>query len=254
MKRSFLFIELALLCSLVTLFSCHSTPPRQPDTPPGALYTDSLVWKQHLSEKQFQEAAFDYVERDSNLPDVLIMGNSISIGYTPYVREALTKEANVYRIFENSRDLKKARNQLDKWLAGDGWEVIHFNWGLHDLKYLKDGKLDSEGEQNISPEEYRELLTDLVQRLTATKANLIWATTSYIPEGALGRVRGEEEVYNQIAAEVMAQYPDILIDDQFALTAAHLGEQRERNVHFLPEGMKRQGDQVADHIRQALKQ
>ena len=25
---------------------------------------------------------------------------------------------------------------LDKWLGDGNWDVIHFNWGLHDLKYM----------------------------------------------------------------------------------------------------------------------
>jgi acyl-CoA thioesterase-1 len=251
MKNLNVFVPF-LLAGLCSLIACSTSKKMPADSPPGALYTDSLLWKSALVERDLENPSFAFVERAANLPDVLLMGNSISIGYTPYVREALAGKANVYRLPENGRDVPKALKELPKWLAGDGWEVIHFNWGLHDLKYLKDGKLDMEGEQNISPERYRELLNQLVLELRKTKAQLIWATTSYIPEGSQGRVRGDEVRYNEIAAEVMAQYPDILIDDQYSLTAAHLQEQQPRNVHFLPEGMKRQGEQVAAKIEAAL--
>jgi hypothetical protein len=37
--------------------------------------------------------------------------------------------------------------KLTQWFRGVQWDIIHFSWGLHDVKYWKNGKLDLTGEQ-----------------------------------------------------------------------------------------------------------
>ena len=46
--------------------------------------------------------------------------------------------------------------KVDQWLGSEHWDVIHFNWGLHDLKHLKDGKLDLAGERRFHPRSVQE--------------------------------------------------------------------------------------------------
>lgn len=79
---------------------------------------------------------------DPSLPNVMILGDSISIGYTLQVRKKLSGKANVFRPMKGNRRIncngtKVGVVQLDTWLAGHKWDVIHFNWGLHDLKHVK---------------------------------------------------------------------------------------------------------------------
>ena len=69
------------------------------------------------------------------LPNVLIIGDSISIGYTPKVRKLLEGVANVHAPKVNSRDTRTGLKHLKDWLGTTRWDVIHFNWGLHDLCY-----------------------------------------------------------------------------------------------------------------------
>ena len=61
---------------------------------------------------------------------------------------------------------------IDEWLAVDQWDLIHFNWGLHDM-YLWNYKEDER-----SPAAYEKRLDILVTRLKKTGAKLIWATTT----------------------------------------------------------------------------
>src|SRR5690242_7520015 len=70
------------------------------------------------------------------LPRVLIIGDSISIGYTPYVKEMLAGEADVDRPAENCQGTKNGIGKIDQWLGDTKWDVIHFNFGLHDLKHV----------------------------------------------------------------------------------------------------------------------
>ena len=79
---------------------------------------------------------------DPQLPRILLIGDSISMGYTPLVREAFAGKANVHHPPENCEDTGRGLAHLDDWLGEKKWDVIHFNFGLHDLKYVDDaGKM-----------------------------------------------------------------------------------------------------------------
>jgi len=70
------------------------------------------------------------------LPRVLLIGDSISIGYTVPVRGLMKAKANVHRPRTNCGPTTKGLAEIDAWLGDGKWDVIHFNWGLHDLKYM----------------------------------------------------------------------------------------------------------------------
>ena len=76
----------------------------------------------------------------AGLPRVLLIGDSISIGYTLPTRELLKGKANVHRIPTNGGPTIRGLVQIDSWLGDGKWDVIHFNWGLHDLKFMPHGK------------------------------------------------------------------------------------------------------------------
>ena len=79
-------------------------------------------------------------EINPKLPNVLLIGDSISIGYTRPVRKKLSGVANVFRPNTNCGPTTKGVSELDKWLGDRKWSVIHFNHGLHDLKYMGPNK------------------------------------------------------------------------------------------------------------------
>jgi len=142
---------------------------------------------------------FAPVQDKPGLPRVLLIGDSISIGYTLPVRKLLAGKANVHRAPTNCGPTTRGLAQLDKWLGNGKWNVIHFNWGLHDLKYMDDrGRLVpvEKGHQQVPIEQYAKNLEELVKRLKKTGAKLIWASTTPVPEGATGRVKGDEVRYN----------------------------------------------------------
>jgi hypothetical protein len=115
----------------------------------------------------------------AGLPRVLLIGDSISMGYTLPVRKLLEGKANVHRIPENGGPTRNGMAKIDKWLGTGPWNVIHFNWGIHDLKFMPDGK------RQVESEDYEQNLRALVAKLKATGAKLIWATTTPIPDGEL---------------------------------------------------------------------
>jgi acyl-CoA thioesterase-1 len=210
------------------------------------------AWEAQVGERMRDRPAFAFVEDDPALPRVLLIGDSISIGYTTTVREALAGVANVHRIPANGGDTARGRANLATWLGAGTWDVIHFNWGLHDVKRIRDGKLDVRAARAISPEDYEANLRALVDALKATGATLIWASTTPVPEGAAGRIPGDEVAYNAIAARVMTA-SDVAINDLHAAVAPELARwQRPANVHFLDGGSAHLGARVAEVIRDAL--
>lgn len=203
---------------------------------------------------------------DPALPNVLLIGDSISIGYTRDVRRLLQGQANVYRPMEpggkkpaNCGNTKEGLAGLASWLDDRRWRVIHFNWGLHDLCYRSpESKLYGHrdkvhGVQDVPLPQYRVNLEELVGRLEKTQARLIWASTTVIPPEEAGRFVGDEVKYNHIAAAVMRAH-HIPTDDLYALTRRFPPAmfRRPGDVHYTPAGFEKVAEQVAESVRKYL--
>lgn len=206
--------------------------------------------------KNTRDAVLAPIEDVAGLPRVLLIGDSISMGYTIPTREALKGVANVHRVPTNAASTVVGLENLDKWLATGGadkkWDVIHFNWGLHDLKHYKDGKMVPGNPVWVSLADYEKNLRSLVQRMKKTGAKLIFATTTPVPEGVAGRDPGIEVKYNEAALRVMKE-EGVAVDDLHAFAAAKLAEiQLPKNVHFSTTGSKALAEPVAASIKKAL--
>lgn len=207
---------------------------------------------------------FAAVEDDPALPRVLLIGDSISIGYTLPVREQLAGEANVHRPPVNCGPTTRGLERLEDWLSQSGttdptsWDVIHWNFGLHDLKFVDENNRPStpgEGRHQVSLEDYRRNLDAMAAKLTATGAIVIWRNTTPVPEpGTAMRIPSDVVEYNRVAAEVMAKH-DIAIHDLYSFAKANESEiQRPANVHYTPEGSAQLAEEVAKVIREAIAQ
>ena len=200
------------------------------------------------------------IEDDPSLPRVLLIGDSISIGYTLPVRELLKGKANVHRPPTNCASTRHGLKSLDAWLGDKKWDLIHFNWGLHDLKFVAPGteKLadynDPKNARQVPPEDYEKNLTELVARLKKTGAKLIWRSTTPVPEGAKGRIPGDSAKYNAIARKIM-DANQIAIDDLYAFAKPRLGKiGRKADVHYTSAGSKQLANNVAEAIGEALEE
>ncbi len=220
---------------------------------------DELQRAQPARQPRRVNPAFEQIKDNPDLPRVLLIGDSISIGYTLPVRELLAGKANVHRPAANCGPTTTGLAQIDKWLGDGKWDVIHFNWGLHDLKYLgPNGEnladpASPASHQQVPPDEYEENLRKLVNRLKQTGATLIWCSTTPVPEGAKGRVVGDSARYNAIAAKVMKEN-DVAINDLYTFAIPRLKEiQLPANVHFTKEGSMELAKQVSTAIEAALK-
>ena len=196
-----------------------------------------------------KKGPFAPIKVDPKLPNVLIIGDSISIGYTLPTRANLKGKANVHRIPINGGPTIRGLTEIEKWLGERQWDVIHFNWGLHDLK------MDKTGKHQVPIKEYEANLEKLVKRLKKQTKVLIWASTTPVPEGKVNPPRKDSDVqaYNKVAKQIMAKH-DVVINDLYAFALPKLKEiQRSVNVHFTPEGSNVLGERVADVILRELK-
>jgi acyl-CoA thioesterase-1 len=188
------------------------------------------------------------IEDTPGLPRVLLIGDSISIGYTEPVRKLLASKANVHRISGNAGPSSNGVFLIDSWLGKGKWDVIHFNFGLHDLKRLEDGK------PQVPLESYERYLRLIVERLKRTGARLIWASTTPVPDAKVSppRVAVDVPVFNSAAALVMKQN-GVVTNDLYGFALTRLAEiQQPANVHFTPSGSEALAKEVAAAIETAL--
>lgn len=216
--------------------------------------TDAVAQK----KKRKPNPALQPIEDVAGLPRVLLIGDSISIGYTLPVRALMKGKANVHRPNTNCGPTTRGLSGIDKWLGEKKWGVIHFNWGLHDLKYMgpKGGNLANpkagDSHQQVPPAEYEKNLRTLVKQMKKTGAKLIWCSTTPVPEGAKGRAVGDSAKYNEIAAKIMAENK-IPTDDLYAFAKPRLKEiGKPADVHYTPEGSQALAKEVAASISKAL--
>ena len=210
---------------------------------------------------------FEYVHPTKKTPNVLLYGDSISIKYTSAVRDSLEGEASVFRLFKNggsSDHFIPNMNEMNEAMFQPHltrgwkfeWDLIHFNVGLHDLKYLKDKNLNSNGKQVSTVSIYKENLDGICDYLKTQypKAKLIFATKTPVPPNAKGRFNGDSIKFNKAAAEVLLNHPDIVTNDLYEFTSPHLGEwgKEPENVHYNDLGFTAQGNEVGRIISENL--
>jgi acyl-CoA thioesterase-1 len=201
-----------------------------------------------FAQKPARSGPLTPIEDQPGLPRVLLIGDSISIGYTQPVRELLKGRANVHRIPTNGGHTLHGVESIEKWLGTGKWDVIHFNFGIHDLKFMPGGK------RQVEPEDYEKNLRTLVARMKATGAKLIWATTTPIPDGDLVPARqfGKVPEYNAIAKRVMEEN-GVAIDELNASITPYISElQNPKDVHYKPEGYALLAKHVAASIEAVL--
>jgi len=183
------------------------------------------------------------------MKEVLIVGDSISIGYTPVVQKLLADAASVVRINENGGPTSNGIEKIDRWIGTAPWAVVHFNFGLHDIKLMP-----PDNKHQVPLGQYQTNLRQIVARLKRTGARLIFATTTPAPLGKLSPPRNPPDVvdYNLAARAVMAEN-GVALNDLFTLALPQLSEiQQKENVHFTAAGYQKLGEQVAAVVRRHL--
>jgi lysophospholipase L1-like esterase len=183
--------------------------------------------------------AWDFVADDPRLPRVLLIGDSVSRGYTLPVRAALAGRANVHRAPENCGPTANGLKKLDVWLGAGRWDAIVFNFGIHD---------------RATPlADYTARLEQLVARLQATGARLVWASTTPIPDDPAKKQRAASIMERNVAAAAVMARHGIPVADLFAAITPRLAElQNPADVHFNAAGYDFLGREVAAAVTARL--
>jgi lysophospholipase L1-like esterase len=197
--------------------------------------------------------------QEKEKPVVVLIGDSIRLGYAPYVAERLKGVAEVVSPEENGGDTANVLKNLDEWAVRRKPAVVHLNAGLHDLK--TDPKT---GAKQVAPDAYRANLDAILKRLESdTAARLVFATTTPVIDERhqartpfqFARYEADVEAYNRAALGVLADHRWVALDDLHAL-AVKLGPEKalgKDGVHFTDDAYRALGEQVAASVAAALR-
>ncbi|MBD5247932.1 MAG: SGNH/GDSL hydrolase family protein [Barnesiella sp.] len=171
--------------------------------------------EQHIEREYYEWSDVWLPAADrSDLPHILIIGNSITRGYTPKVEPQFEGRAYVGRI-SNSKSLGDPAlfDELEAILKHNKFDIIHFNNGLHGAGYTE--------------EEYDKAFPKLIKLLRKyqPKAKLIWATTTPVRTGddMTGFTEFSDRVIvrNEIAKKHIEKDGNIMVDDLWAVVVDH---------------------------------
>jgi acyl-CoA thioesterase-1 len=227
---------------ITTLFVLAVAPLLAAPLSAAGIYNDEAAWRAAVKAGggSADSTPMRFVKADPALPDVLVIGDSISIGYINDVRTLLVRKFNVFRVPHNAQNTTHTLEHLDEWLAGRKWAVIHCNWGQHDLT-----------SRGPKPDGYAQNLAQLIDKLRATGAIVVFATTTPIPPDSIGRQPGAELPYNAKALEVM-KAKNVLVNDLHHAALPNLEQwQQPADVHFSSFGSAMLAQKVARAILNA---
>ncbi len=196
------------------------------------------------------------------LPRIVLIGDSIRLGYAPLVTEALKGRAVIVSSKSNGGDSSNVLKRLDLWAIQEKPDIVHFNCGIHDTKRFK-----AAGNFQVPPAQYEANLREIVKRLrSGTKAAVFFATTTPILDDRAAAKRADRDYeltgaairqYNEIALRVMLEL-DVPVDDlNTALakpeppleTGALIGDD---GVHPTPEGKELLAKRVAAFLSEKI--
>ena len=188
---------------------------------------------------------------------IVLIGDSIRLGYEAYVRSAFHGIAEVYAPKENCRFAHYVFRYLHEWKSLGEWpsdvDVVHWNAGLWDvISFFGD-------DPQTAPASYAEVIGRIDRRLRVLfpKAKIIFATSTSVDEVAYEAVSYKRSnaviaEYNRLAREALAG-TDAIINDLYPLTLALPASARSDLTHFnTDEGCRYLGSWVATALARAL--
>lgn len=180
-------------------------------------------------------------------PNVLIIGDSISIGYEPTVTSELSGLANVTKIVGNGQKAANcaSRMQFEWYNAFRNYDLICMNAGLWDIN-------DAIGKTGSA--QYALDVEDMIKITLSqnTRTLVSWVTTTDVPEGSASRTEEDRLSYQAAIDPVLAAYPQIEICDIVTAALANPDWHQTENVHFETAGYTALGELVAAHVADRL--
>jgi hypothetical protein len=219
--------QLSLVFILGSMSLARATPP---EIPPSARESIEWcdIWISHANE--------------TNLPRVLLIGDSITRAYYPEVEKQLAGKAYVARL-ATSRFISDPvlLQEIALVLDNTKFSIIHFNNGMHGWQHTE--------------KEYRAAFPKFLATIKshAPDAKLIWANTTplkvspALPPGNHTEASDERIAMRNAIALQYIKANGIAVNDLNALVRGH-PEYHSDNVHFNEAGIRLEAAQVAVQI------
>lgn len=191
---------------------------------------------------------------------ILIIGDSISIGYTPFVTENLKNIADVSHNPGNAQHTGTGLDSIETWVGANDWDIIQFNWGLWDFCYRnpdskEQGNRDKiNGKITFNIESYRHNLDSIVKLIRRkSNAELIFVTTSYVPDNEAGRFKDDAMKYNDVAKKIMESNSIKVNDIYVSSIEIHNEFGKDTNdVHYTNKGYEELGLLISNFLKDEI--
>lgn len=188
---------------------------------------------------------------------VLLLGDSIRLGYEPCVRGLLADAAHVLAPTENCQLSVNLLMYFWNWVAQVQPDLIHFNAGLWDSR-----RATPRGTDTVVPVDFyaRNLRLFIALARQHTRAKLLWATITPLHQarydvytarlGYAGRDAAAIAAYNAAALEVMRE-TNVPVNDLggFVTRAGPATLLGEDGIHYTSVGYETLAGEVARAIR-----
>ena len=186
---------------------------------------------------------------------IILIGDSVRMGYDKYVKEVLKDVADVFYPNENCTYSQNVLRKTWEWKEQSGWEdvdLVHWNAGLHDVLQLF-------GDEPMSTPSHYENMVGRIHKMLRhifPTAKIIFATTTTVLEEGYSenfmRKNSVIKQYNEIALKVLKD-TDAIINDLYSVTLNCPAECRNDCTHFgNKKGAELLGNQVVNVICREL--
>jgi lysophospholipase L1-like esterase len=193
--------------------------------------------------------------QERSLPKVVLVGDSIRMGYAPLVAKRLEGKAVVVSAKPNGEDSGNVLRNLEEWVISEKPDVVHLNAGLHDLKL-------TDKTYQVPLAEYEKNLKAILERIQkGTHAKIVFATSTPILDtlhaqrkAGFDRVEADVQRYNAAAVAVMKQ-ARVPVDDLHKLVEDGGKEKLigPDGTHYTPAGYELLAEAVTNSILRSLR-
>jgi dienelactone hydrolase len=191
------------------------------------------------------------------LPKVLLLGDSIRMGYAPLVAKKLDGVAVVVHPGPvQGGDTANTLKHLDGWVGDHKPAVIHWNNGLHDLKVSK-----KTNTHQVPLEQYGKNLAEIAGKLSkVAPGRVMFANTTPILDDRhatrkadFDRLEADVRAYNAAASQALLPLGVPVHDLHRVVTDGGAEKLLGKDgTHYTPEGYERLAEAVADCIKRQL--
>jgi len=186
---------------------------------------------------------------------VLLIGDSIRMGYDTYTKMAFESSAEVYFPKDNCRFTGYIIRHLHDWKKelklGNDIDLVHWNAGLWDDLVMLDGK------HHTSLDIYKENIYRIcnIIKILFPDAKMIFATSTPVQEELFTvckRYNRDTEAYNSAAIEIVKKYGGEINDLYMLMNNAPVEYHSDLTHYYTKEGTRLITTQVVNCIEKAL--